>query len=324
MSLIVQKFGGSSVADAEKLLRSSQIIKKAYDAGKDVIAVVSAQGDATDRLLQKARSLASDPPPRELDALLAAGEQVSAALTAAALQSIGVSAVSLNAFQLPIRSDGIHGDARIADVGRARVEAELARRRVVVVTGFQGVDESGDLATLGRGGSDYTAVALAAAFGAEQCLIYTDVDGVYTADPRVCPTAKKLSRVSYADMYALSRAGARVLHDKCVALAQEKGVAPEVRSAAEDEAGTLLCAEEGRHAVVGVTGRVCEDGETASVTLVGAALPSALWREKAKRALSAAGVALRAAESGERTLTLRVPRRDMRRAVCVLHDALIE
>ena len=238
MSLIVQKFGGSSVADAEKLLHSSHIIQAARDAGHDVIAVVSAQGDATDRLLQKAKELTSAPPPRELDALLAAGEQASAALTAAALHTLGVPAVSLGAFQLPIRSDGVHGDARIEDVGAARVRVELARGNVVVVTGFQGVDRKNDLTTLGRGGSDYTAVALAAAFGAEACLIYTDVDGVYTADPRLCPTAKRLARVSYADMYALSRAGAQVLHDKCVALAQEKGVEPEVRSAATDGAGT--------------------------------------------------------------------------------------
>ena len=316
MSLIVQKFGGSSVADAGKLLRSSQIIKAARDAGHDVVAVVSAQGDTTDRLLKQARELTDAPPPRELDALLAAGEQISAALTAAALERLGVPAVSQNAFQLPIRSDGVHGDARITEIGRGRVQRELARRRAVVVTGFQGVDDRGDLTTLGRGGSDYTAVALAAAFSAEQCLIYTDVDGVYTADPRVCPTARKLDRVGYADMYALARAGAAVLHDKCVALAREKGVKAEVRSAATDAPGTLLGDGGEERAVVGVTG--CERGGRAAVTLVGASPPE----EAAERALSDAGIGLLGAEAGERTLTLFVPRERLRRAVCVLHDAL--
>ena len=196
MNLIVQKFGGSSVADAGRLLRVSQIVREAHDAGYDVIVVVSAQGDATDELLQKSRSAAEAPLPRELDALLTAGEQISAALTAMTLENQGIPAVSLNAWQLPIRTNAVHGDAKIAEIGTRRVRAELLRRRVVIVTGFQGVDEAGDITTLGRGGSDYTAVALAAAFGAERCVIYTDVDGVYTADPRLCPAARRLERVA--------------------------------------------------------------------------------------------------------------------------------
>lgn len=321
MSLIVQKFGGSSVADAGRLLHCARIVQAAHDAGDDVLVVVSAQGDATDRLLQKARELSPLPPPRELDALLAAGELASAALTAAALETLGVPAVSLCALQLPIRSDDTHGNARIVEVCKGRVLDELSRRRVVVVTGFQGVDARGDLTTLGRGGSDYTAVALAAAFGAARCLIYTDVDGVYTADPRLCPTARKLGRVSYADMYALSRAGAQVLHDKCVALAQEKGVEPEVRSARTDASGTLVSAAGEQRAVTGVTRLLGGDG--ACVTLVGGALPSPELERRALTALASAGVAVEGTEAGERTLTLHVPREASEVALRSVHDAVL-
>lgn len=323
MSLIVQKFGGSSVADAEKLLHIAHITKAAYDAGHDVIVVVSAQGDTTNRLIDKSKRIILSPSPRELDALLAAGEQVSAALTAMALESLGVSAVSLNAWQLPIRTDGAHGDARILRIERERVEAELEQRRVVVVTGFQGVDAAGDVVTLGRGGSDYSAVALAAAFDAAQCLIYTDVDGVYTADPRLCPTAKRLERVSYDDMYALSRAGAQVLHDKCVALAQEKGVEPEVRSCEEGSVGTRIGPDGDVRSVTGVTRREREGDDLTAVTLVGAALPSLEIEKNAILALVAAGVAVHGVDAGERSLTLYVERAQSRKALCVVHDTVI-
>jgi len=325
MSLIVQKFGGSSVADADKLLRVSHIVKAAYDAGNDVLAVVSAQGDTTDRLLRKAQAVSPQPPARELDALLAAGEQISAALAAMALRTLGVPAVSLTARQLPICTDGVHGDARIVRIGRERVEAEFKRRRVAVAAGFQGVDPEDDLTTLGRGGSDYSAVALAAAFGAERCVIYTDVDGVYTADPRVCPTAKRLARISCADMYAFSRAGAQVLHDKCVALAQERGVELEVRSCDPAQTvGTRVCVGDAGGAVAGVTRRVREDDPLAAITLVGAALPSLALEKRAVLALEEAGVAVQGVEAGERTLTLRVARDHSQRALCAVHDAVIE
>lgn len=323
MSLIVQKFGGSSVADTGKLLHISHITKTAYDAGNNVIVVVSAQGDITNRLIDKSKRISLSPSARELDALLSAGEQVSAALTAMTLESLGVPAVSFSAWQLPIRTDGVHGDARILRIEHERVEAELEQRHVVVVAGFQGVDAALDVTTLGRGGSDYSAVALAAAFDAAQCLIYTDVDGVYTADPRLCPTAKRLERVSYDDMYALSRAGAQVLHDKCVALAQEKGVEPEVRSCEADSAGTRVGpAGEGK-GVTGVTRREREGDNLAAVTLVGAALPSLEVEKNAILALVAAGVAVHGVDAGERSLTLYVAREQSHKAVCVVHDAVI-
>ncbi len=324
MSLLVQKFGGSSVADAEKLLHVAHIVKEAHDAGNDVIVVVSAQGDTTDELLRKAGELSTNPPPREADALLAAGEQVSAALTAMALASLGVEAVSINAWQAPILTDGVYGDAQIVTIPNGRIATEAARRRVVVVTGFQGVDGSGNVTTLGRGGSDYSAVALAAAFHAERCVIYTDVDGVYTADPRVCRTARRLANVSCEDMYALARAGAQVLHDKCVRLAQTRGVMVEVRSCASDSVGTRVVPEECRCGVTGVTCRMREGDEYAAVTLVGGALPSLRTEKDAILALNAAGIVVHGIDAGERTLTLYVERTRRREAVCAVHDAVIE
>jgi len=322
MNLIVQKFGGSSVADAGRLLRVSQIVREARDAGYDVIVVVSAQGDATDELLQKSRSAAEAPLPRELDALLTAGEQISAALTAMTLENQGIPAVSLNAWQLPIRTNAVHGDAKIAEIGTRRVRAELLRHRVVVVTGFQGVDDAGDVTTLGRGGSDYTAVALAAAFGAERCAIYTDVDGVYTADPRLCPAARRLERVSYEDMYALSRAGAQVLHDKCVALAQEKGVAIEVRGTMPKSVGTRICADAVQR-IAGVTCREPGGDALAAVTVVGRALPSLEIEKRAILALNGAGIVVQGVDADARTLTLYVDRARCREALCIVHDSVL-
>lgn len=322
MNLIVQKFGGSSVADAGRLLRVSQIVREAREAGYDVIVVVSAQGDATDELLQKSRGAAEKPSPRELDALLTAGEQISAALTAMTLEAQGIPAVSLNAWQLPIRTNAVHGDAKIAEIGTRRVRAELLRRRVVIVTGFQGVDDAGDITTLGRGGSDYTAVALAAAFGAERCVIYTDVDGVYTADPRLCPAARRLERVGYEDMYALSRAGAQVLHDKCVALAQEKGVAIEVRGTMPKSAGTRICADAAER-VAGVTCREKSGDALAAVTVVGRALPSLELEKRAILALNAAGIIVQGVDAGAGTLTVYVAREHGHSALCAVHDAVL-
>lgn len=323
MSLLVQKFGGSSVADAEKLLHIAHIIKETREAGHDVVAVVSAQGDTTDELLQKARELSAKPIPRETDALLSAGEQISAALTAMALGALGVEAVSLNAWQLPIRTDDVHGDAKIKIIGRDRIDRELHLRRVAVVTGFQGVDDAEDITTLGRGGSDYSAVALAAALDAAKCVIYTDVDGVYTADPRLCPTARRLARVSGEDMYALSRAGAQVLHDKCVRLARERGVALEVRACTPEGAGTCVTAEDTGPGVTGVTCRADAAGPYVPVTLVGRALPSLSLEKAAILALNAADIIVHGIDAGKRTLTLYVDHARVREAVCAVHDAVV-
>ena len=223
MSLIVQKFGGSSVRDYAHLLRMARIVKSRVDEGDDVVVVLSAQGDTTDGLLQKAKEISERPSLRELDMLLSAGEQMSAALGAMTLRSIGVEAVSLCAWQIPIETDGTHGNAEIELIDTARIRKELAEGHVVVAAGFQGVDENGDVTTLGRGGSDTSAVALAAALKADELIIYTDVDGIFSSDPRICQNAVRREVISYDDMLLLAQKGAGVLHERGVALARAGG-----------------------------------------------------------------------------------------------------
>ena len=238
--LTVQKFGGTSVGDAARMHHVAEIVARTYDSGDDVVVVVSAQGDTTDLLLEKAAELTSAPNPRELDMLLSTGEQVSAALMAMCLEEMGYPAVSLTGRQAGVQTTAVHGDARILRIDTARLLRELYRGRIVIVTGFQGISAHGEITTLGRGGSDTTAVALAAALQAHRCQIFTDVDGVYTADPRKFPYAVKLQEISYDEMLAMVREGAQVLHDRCVELAKEHGIVLEVRSAFEDKPGTLV------------------------------------------------------------------------------------
>ncbi len=191
MGLIVQKFGGSSVADADRVRNVARIITETYRKGHKVVVVLSAQGDTTDDLIAKAKEINPNASKREMDMLLSTGEQISVALCAMALETLNVPSVSLAAWQVGIQSTGVHSDARIKRIDPERIRSELDQHRVVIVTGFQGVDRSGDVTTLGRGGSDTSAVALAAAFKADRCQIYTDVDGVYTTDPRIVPNARK-------------------------------------------------------------------------------------------------------------------------------------
>lgn len=322
MGLIVQKFGGSSVRDRERLLRAMRIVRRTWEQGDDVVVVLSAQGDTTDALLARARELTEEPPLRELDALLATGETASVALGAIALASLGVPAVSLSGWQVPVGTDGTHGGANVRSVGAERIRQELAQQRVVLAAGFQGVDTAGDVTTLGRGGSDTSAVALAAFLGAERCIIYTDVDGVYTTDPRVCPTARRLAAVSCDQMLRLAANGAQVLHDRSVALAARHGVTVEVRSCEEGSVGTLVVphVEESRE-VTGVTRSRC--GEVTRVTAIGRALPSLAAIRAAVSALEAAGVTVLGLEEGEQRVTLLVKRDDEGAALCAVHDALV-
>lgn len=238
--LTVQKFGGTSVADDVRIRRAAEIAARTYDDGDDVVVVVSAQGDTTDLLLEKAAKLCAAPGPRELDMLLSTGEQVSAALMAMCLEEMGYAAVSLTGWQAGVETTAVHGDARILRVDTERLLRELRRGRIVVVAGFQGLSANGEITTLGRGGSDTTAVALAAALQAHRCQIFTDVDGVYTADPRKFPEAQKLREIAYDEMLAMARSGAQVLHDRCVELAKEHGIVLEVRSAFTDAEGTII------------------------------------------------------------------------------------
>ena len=240
MKLIVQKFGGSSVRDAQRLRNVAAIIADTRRRGHPLIVVLSAQGDTTDDLLSKAHELSAIPSPRELDALLATGEQASVALCAILLEELGLPAVSLSAWQVGIHTDDHHGDARITRIDAGRVRHELDEGKIVLVAGFQGIDSAGNITTLGRGGSDTSAVALAAAFDAERCEIYTDVDGVYTADPRIIPAAVKHDEIDCEEMLALAQRGAQVLHSRSVELARDYRVNLEVLSSIVRGSGTRV------------------------------------------------------------------------------------
>ncbi len=238
--LIVMKFGGTSLADGARLETAAGRIAAERRLGNQVVAVVSAQGDATDLLLQEVHSLCGDPAKRELDALLAVGEQKSAALLALALQENHCPAVSLTGWQAGLLTDGTHGNARILGLKGDRIRRELEDGKAVIVAGFQGINGAGDVTTLGRGGSDATAVALAAFLQAEQCRIYTDVDGIYDKDPRQFPDAVKLETVGYDKMLSMAQRGAQVLHDRSVELAMRYRVPVQVLSSFRQGPGTMV------------------------------------------------------------------------------------
>lgn len=240
MRIVVVKFGGSSVANPERIKRVAARIARTQSDGVSVVAVVSAMGDTTDELLSLARQVTDRPPTRELDMLLATGEQQSIALLAMAIQALGLPVISLTGGQGGIKTDGVHTKAKILDVAGERILDELARGRIVIVAGFQGVTPDEEITTLGRGGSDTTAVALAAALKAERCEIFTDVDGVYTADPRIVPTARKLPVISYGEMLEMASSGAVVLQPRAVEVAAQYGVVLEVRSSFNEHRGTLV------------------------------------------------------------------------------------
>ena len=238
--LIVQKYGGTSLQDAGRVRAAARRVTGLAQQGAQVVVVVSAQGDMTDRLIEKAAQLNRRGSAREMDAYLAAGEQMSAGLMTMAIGAFGYAAVSLTGWQAGIHTDGVHGNARILRVDPERIRKELAEGKVVVVAGFQGVDPEGDITTLGRGGSDTTAVALAAALHADRCQIYTDVDGVYDRDPRIYPDATRFGRLGYDKMLSLIENGAQVLHDRSVELARDHGIPIEVLSAFSGNPGTIV------------------------------------------------------------------------------------
>jgi len=238
--LIVKKFGGTSVADKDRIFNVAKRCIRDYEAGNDVVVVLSAMGKYTDELIAKAKDINPNPPKREMDMLFTIGEQMSVSLMAMAMAQLGVRAVSLNAFQVPMRTTSAYGNARLKKIDTERIRRELDDRKIVIVTGFQGVNKYDDYTTLGRGGSDTTAVALAAVLHADACEIYTDVDGVYTADPRLVPTARKLESISYDEMLDLAALGAGVLHSRSVELAKKYGVQLVVRSSLNESEGTIV------------------------------------------------------------------------------------
>ena len=265
--LVVKKFGGSSVADKERIFNVARRCAEEYQMGNDVIVVLSAMGDTTDELLEKAAEINPYPSKRELDMLLTTGEQVSVSLMAMALQFLQVPAISLNAFQVQMHTTSRNGNARFKRIDTDRIRHELENRKVVIVTGFQGVNKYDDYTTLGRGGSDTTAVALAAAMHADKCEIYTDVDGVYTADPRVVPNARKIEEITYDEMLELATSGAKVLHNRSVEMAKKYGVELVVRSSLNTEEGTVV-KEVVKVEKMLITG-VAADKNTARVSVIG-------------------------------------------------------
>ena len=240
MGIIVQKFGGTSVANAEKIRNAAERVIKTINNGFSVVVVASARGKQTDQLVADAFELNPDPPNREMDQLLSTGEQQTVALFAMALKAMGQNAISFTGSQIKMLTDSVHTKARIKSIAADRIHKQLDKGKVVLVAGFQGIDENENITTLGRGGSDTSAVALAAALGADECEIYTDVDGIYTTDPRIFKTAVKMEEISYDEMLEMASLGAGVMHSRAIEFGKKYDVKIHVRSSSEDKQGTLI------------------------------------------------------------------------------------
>ncbi len=266
MSLIVQKYGGSSVANPERIKNVAHRIVAAKKAGSNVVAVVSALGDTTDDLIELAKKITDNPSDREMDMLMATGEQMSAALLCMAIHALGYSAISFTGAQVGIYTDNVHTKAKIRSISTDRVQSALKEGHIVVVAGFQGVNDTQDITTLGRGGSDTTAVALAAVLKANTCEIYTDVNGIYTTDPRVVPEAKKIPVISYDEMLELASLGAKVMHSRSIEFAKKYGVDIHVRSSFNNEVGTMITEEVKEMEDVVIRG-IAADKDQAKVTI---------------------------------------------------------
>ncbi len=269
MPLIVQKYGGTSVGSVERIRAVAQRIRECRERGQDIVVVVSAMSGETNRLLGLAKEISSRPPPRELDVLLSTGEQVTIALLCMALEELGCAARSYTGAQVHIRTDSAFNKARILEIDEQKVRRDIAEGRVVVVAGFQGVDEEGNITTLGRGGSDTTAVALAAALKADECQIYTDVDGVYTTDPRVVPEARRLDRITFEEMLEMASLGSKVLQIRAVEFAGKYDVPLRVLSSFEEGPGTLITKEEQEDMERAVISGIAFNRDEAKLTILG-------------------------------------------------------
>ena len=322
MALIVQKFGGSSVADAEKIERVAWIIAEKYTEGNDMVVVLSAQGDTTDKLIEKAQEINPAPSKREMDMLLSTGEQVSVALMAMQLEKLGLPVVSLTGWQVGVHTNTDYGSARIKNVSAERIKAEVDKRRIVLVAGFQGINRYDDITTLGRGGSDTSAVAMAVMLNADICQIYTDVEGIYTCDPRRLPDARKLEEITYDEMLELASLGAQVLHNRSVEMAKRYNVKLEVLSSYVRKPGTK---------VKGVTkveqskiSGVAMDSNVAQISLIGLNdQPGVAFRvfQTLAREKINVDIILQSAGNGRtRDISFNVARSDVERAVEILKE----
>ena len=320
--LIVKKFGGSSVANKERIFRVAERCIEEYKKGNDVVVVLSAMGDTTDELLAKAADINPNAPKRELDMLLTTGEQVSVSLMAMAMHALGVPAVSLNAYQVMMHSTSRYGNARFKRIDSERIRHELDSRKIVIVTGLQGVNKYDDYTTLGRGGSDTTAVALAAALRADACEIYTDVDGVYTADPRVVKNARKLKEITYDEMLELATSGAKVLHNRSVEMAKKYGVQLVVRSSLNLEEGTTVkeVAKMEKMLISGVAG----DKNTARISVLGVSdqpgVAFKIFHTLAKNNINVDIILQSVGREGTKDISFTVSQEDLKPALAILEE----
>jgi len=318
MAIVVQKYGGSSVGDAEKIKNVARRIAAAKDKGNEVVAVVSAMGNTTDELVELAYSVTDQPSEREFDVLLSTGEIVSSTLLAMALRAMGYEAVSLSGAQAGIRTDAAYSRARIVGVSPERIVKELDKGRIVIVAGFQGITEEMDTTTLGRGGSDTTAVALAVSLGAEVCQIYTDVEGVYTADPRIVPEAKKLDEIGYEEMLELASYGAKVMHPRAVELGELFNMPIMVASSFTDSPGTLIYGG-GAMEVRNKVRSIAHDLDVAKITVVGVpdrpGIAAAVFEPLAKANISIDTIVQNASINNITDLTFTVAKSQLRKAM---------
>jgi aspartate kinase len=321
MALIVQKYGGSSVADVACMQRVARRILNTRDAGNQVVVVVSAMGDTTDDLIELARKVNPDPSDREMDMLMASGEQISSAVLTMALHAAGADAVAMSGPQAGIRTDATHLKAKIMDIDPKRIREQLKKNRVVVVAGFQGLNPNEDIATLGRGGSDTTAVALAAALKADRCQILKDVDGVFTTNPRVVPEARKLDEISYDEMLELASLGAEVLQSRAVEFAKKYGVVLEVVSSFHEKPGTLVREEVKDMEDIVVRG-VAADKNQVKITVGALAdrpgVAAGLFKELAKANINVDMIVQNVSEQGQTDISFTVPRTELGKARKVL------
>jgi len=322
--LIVQKYGGTSVGTAARIRRVSRRIADTVRSGEQVVAVVSAMGHTTDRLIALAESVNPEPPARELDMLVANGETITAPLVAMCLQGMGIPAVSLSGLQAGVRTSAHHSRARIRDINPDRVLKTLGEGKVAVVAGFQGVTEELEVTTLGRGGSDTTAVALAAALGADSCEIYTDVDGIYTADPRVVKSARKLTHIRYDEMLELAAVGARVMHPRAVEIGELYEVPIHVRSSFNNRVGTMIVAKvpmEERQRVRGIA----QEKNVAKITVLGVrdrpGVAAAIFEPLGAAGISVDVIVQNVGHSGRTDLTFSVAESDLKAAVQLVKAA---
>ncbi|MGR3319542.1 MAG: aspartate kinase [Candidatus Anammoxibacter sp.] len=318
MGLIVQKFGGTSVADADKIKSSASKVIKAHLDGNRVIVIVSARGKTTNELIDMAYAICDNPDSRELDMLVSTGEQISISLMAMAIHSLGYPAISLTGGQVGIKTDSSYTKARIVNISTEKIDKELKNGNIVIIAGFQGIDINHNITTLGRGGSDTTAVAIAAKMGADLCEIYTDVDGIYTTDPRIVPNAKKLEKISYDEILELASLGAQVMHPRSIEFAKKYNVPIYVRSSLNNSKGTLICKEVPEMENVFVSGATVSKND-AKITI--RKIPdkpgraASIFHEIAENNINVDMIIQNISEQGLADVTFTVPKSDLKKAI---------